>query len=139
MGNKMVTAADASPEEQYRWLMLGEKYWIHGVDEQGNEIEEEYGNQISYTLKYKPDSIDYKHFRDMLFKYQSQVRACSVMPQIDATAFEYQPEEPVTKAKYEEIARMIGKELAEDIGREHVDCGTGGCPIDFDEIIEKAK
>ena len=33
-----------------------------------------------------------------------------------------------------DISRSIAKAMAEDIGREHVDCGTpGGCPIDFDE------
>ena len=38
------------------------------------------------------------------------------------------------KAKYEEISRAIAHAMSEDIGREHVDCGTpGGCPIDFDE------
>ena len=58
------------------------------------------------------------------------------MPQIDATAFEYQPEQPVTKAEYESISRAIEKELVEDIGKEHVDCDVGACPVDFD-IREK--
>ncbi|NJO64675.1 MAG: hypothetical protein HC836_43015, partial [Richelia sp. RM2_1_2] len=71
MDGKMVTAGEATPEEQYKWLMLGEKYWIHGVDEHGAPLDEQYGNQISYTLKYKPDLVDFKHFRDMLMKYQS--------------------------------------------------------------------
>lgn len=133
MDGKMVTAGEATPEEQYKWLMLGEKYWIHGVDHSGNVNEESYGNQISYTLKYKPDLVDYKHFKDMLLKYQSKVRACSVMPQSDTSAYEYSPEQAVTKAEYEAIAHAIQKAMAEDIGRDHIDCGTGGCPIDFDE------
>ena len=132
MGDKMVTAGEATPEEQYKWLMLGEKYWINGVDENNDPKKETYGNQISYTLKYKPTEIDYKHFRDMLVQYQSQIRACSVMPQIDVAAFEYQPEEAITKASYEEMSRAIGRKMAEDIGKEHVDCDNGACPVDFD-------
>ena len=93
------------------------------------------GNQISYTLKYVPEIVDYKHFKDMIKQHQSTVRACSVMPQADISAYEYQPEEAVSKFKYEEISRAIAVAMTEDIGREHVDCGVapGGCPIDFDE------
>ena len=131
---KLVTAAEATPEEQYQWLMLGEKYYIHGTDKNGNPAKYNIGNQISYTLKYSPEEVDYKNFRDMLAKYQSQIRCCSVMPQSDIAAYEYQPEEPVTKAKYEEISYAIRAELEEDIGREHVDCEAGACPIDFNEL-----
>lgn len=138
--SKLVTAAEATPEEQYKWLMLGEKYYINGTDEEGNAFQErQIGNQISYTLKYLPDEVDYKSFRDLLVKYQSQIRACSVMPQDDAAAYEYQPEEPVTKAKYEEISHAIKAALEEDIGREHVDCDNGACPIDFSEGAKEAQ
>jgi hypothetical protein len=136
---KLVTAAEATPEEQYQWLMLGEKYYIHGTDAEGNLItDRNIGNQISYTLKYSPEAVDYKDFRDMLAKYQSQIRCCSVMPQSDIAAYEYQPEEPVTKAKYEEISHAIRAALEEDIGREHVDCDGGACPIDFNELQKVA-
>ena len=132
MGDALVTAGQATPEEQYTWLMLGEKYWIRGVDEAGEPVEENYGNQISYTLKYVPENVDYKHFRDMLVKYQSQIRCCAVMPQEDISAYEYQPEEAVTKAEYEKIANSIREILEEDIGSEHVGCDAGGCPVDFE-------
>ena len=131
MDGHMVTAGEASPEEQYQWLMLGEKYWIHGVDEEGEPIEESYGNQISYTLKYQPDTVDFKHFREMLNRYQSQIRCCSVMPQADTSAYEYQPEQSVTKAEYEGISHAIQQAMEEDISREHVGCDNGACPIDF--------
>lgn len=131
MDGHMVTAGEATPEEQYKWLMLGEKYWIRGVDENGELAEEDYGNQISYTLKYQPDLIDFKHFREMLNKYQGQIRCCSVMPQADSSAHEYQPEQSVTKAEYEGIAHAIQQAMEEDISREHVDCAGGACPIDF--------
>ena len=131
MEDKMVTAGVASPEDQYKWLMLGEKYWIHGTDEEGEPVPESYGNQISYTLKYVPDSVDFKHFRDMLSEYQKQIRCCSVMPQTDSSAYEYQPEQSVTKAEYEAFSHAIQSAMEEDIGKEHVDCDNGVCPVDF--------
>jgi hypothetical protein len=133
MGDALVLAGDATPEEQYRWLMLGEKYWLVGVDDKNEPVPETYSGQISYTLKFKPEEVDYKHFREMLIKYQSQVKCCSVMPQVNNVAYEYLPEEAITKAQYEEVAFSIQKILSEDIGREHIDCETGACPIDFIE------
>lgn len=138
LGDKMVTAGEATPEEQYKWLMLGEKYWINGVDKDGKLRTEDYGNQISYTLKYNPSIVDYKSFKDMMVQYQGQIRCCAVMPQIDAGAYEYQPEEAVTKSQYEAISREISRTMAEDIGKEHVDCDNGACPVDF-EIGDKQK
>lgn len=131
MGDKMVTAGDATPEEQYTWLMLGEKYWIDGLDENGNQRNKTDGNQISYTLKYQPDLVDYKSFKELFVDYQQKIKCCSVMPQIDSGAFEYQPEESINKAQYEEMSRAVGRVVAEDIGKEHVDCDTGACPVDF--------
>lgn len=160
MGNKLVTAAEATPEEQFKWLMLGEKYWIHGTDENGVPVEESYGNQISYTLKYQPDVVDYDHFKKMILKYQSQVRCCSVMPQTDTSSYEYQPEQPISEAEFAEIRdrvlhiqqinsqfnevtdgqwskvtsedqTFILTQLKEEVGREHVNCDSGACPVDF--------
>lgn len=133
MGDAMVLAGDATPEEQYCWLMLGEKYWLIGVDEDGSPVSDTYSGQISYTLKFKPEQVDFKTFKDMLIRYQSRVKACSVMPQVNNVAYEYLPEEAITKARYEEVAFNIQKTLSEDIGREHLDCAAGGCPIDFVE------
>lgn len=130
MGDKLVLAGDATPEEQYRWLMLGEKYWLIGVDEAGVPVSETYSGQISYTLKFKPEEVDYKYFREMLIRFQSQVKCCSVMPQVNNVAYEYLPEEAITKARYEEVAFQIQRALSEDIGREHLDCANGACPID---------
>jgi hypothetical protein len=124
MEDKLVTAAEATPEEQYRWLQLGEKHWIIGNGE-------DRGNQISYTLKYDPDIVDAKQFGDMIRKYQRTVRCCSVMPQEDKSSFEYLPEEGVDKVRYEELSRAIQKVLEEDIAKEHIDCENGACPIDF--------
>lgn len=132
MGKHLITAAEATPEEQYQYLRLLEKYWIIGVEEDGVTPLEDRGNQVSYTLKYKPSIVDYAEFRRTILEGQSSVRCCSVMPQVDGTAYEYQPEEPVNTHEYEMILKAINDIGAqEDIGLEHVDCGGGACPIDF--------
>ena len=131
LGDKLVTAAEATPEEQYKWLMLGEKYWIRGVTEDGEPLSKDTGNQISYTLKYDPEKVSYRAFSKTLRKYQSKVKCCSIMPQEKISSYEYLPEEPVTKADYEEISRNIKNRLEEDVDKTHVDCANGACPIDF--------
>lgn len=133
MGDKLVTAAEATPEEQYQYLRLMEKYWITGVEEDGVTPLEERGNQVSYTLKYDPKVVSFEDFKRTLLEGQSTIRCCSVMPQADTTAYEYQPEQPVTKHEFEMILAAIkdSEEVKEDIGFEHVDCSTGACPVDF--------
>jgi len=133
MGDKLVTAAEATPEEQYQYLRLLEKYWITGVAEDGVTPLRETGNQVSYTLKYLPASVSFEEFKRTLLEGQSTIRCCSVMPQGDTSAYEYQPEQPVTKAEFELIAAAIQADVKEDIGFEHVDCSTGACPTSFNE------
>jgi adenosylcobalamin-dependent ribonucleoside-triphosphate reductase len=135
MGDRLVTAAQASPEQQYKWLMLLEKYWIHGTDDVGRPLVRNTGNQVSYTLKYKPSIIDFKSFCDMIRKYQSKIRCCSVMPQVDLddTAYEYQPEQQVTIEDYHAYVTNIKQEIEEDLDRQHLDCSTGACPVDFNK------
>ncbi len=130
MGDKLVTAAEATPEEQYKWLMLLEKYWIVGVDEQGQAMEDT-GNQVSYTLKYNPKVVTYEQFTEMVTKYQALIKCCSVMPQQDMTAYEYQPEQPVTISEFMRVIDEIEKDesLFEDIDYEHLKCESGACPI----------
>jgi adenosylcobalamin-dependent ribonucleoside-triphosphate reductase len=134
MGDKLVTAAEATPEQQYKWLMLLEKYWIRGVDISGKPLPQDNGNQVSYTLKYNPEVVSYKDYKEMVIKYQSEVKCCSVMPQQDSTAYEYQPEQPVTNSEFmrvlKEIERNTGEiEVIEDIDYEHLKCESGACPI----------
>jgi len=119
----ILTASEATPAEQYRWVELGEKYWIGA----------ERGNQISYTLKYDPNKVSYIDFKNTIQEYQRRVRCCAVMPQIDTTAFEYQPEEAVTIAEFQAARQAIKDAVAEDIGQEHVECEGGACPIDFND------
>lgn len=131
MEDQLITAAEATPEEQYKWLTLGEKYWIRGVDEEGEPLKEDTGNQISYTLKYDPKKVDFKLFSKTLKLNQQMIKCCSVMPQEDRSSYEYLPEESVTKAEYENVIRKIRSSMEEDIGQEHVDCENGACPIEF--------
>jgi len=130
MNGELVTAGEATPEEQYKWLMLLEKYWIVGIDADGKPLEDT-GNQVSYTLKYDPKIVSYKGFTDMVRKYQGEVKCCSVMPQQDTTAYEYQPEQPVTSSVFMRVLNEIEKDenLAEDIDYEHLKCESGACPI----------
>lgn len=133
MGDKLVTAPEATPEEQYQYLRLLEKYWIRGVDVDGVPLPET-GNQVSYTLKYDPTKVTYEEFKRTMQDGQASVRCCSVMPSIDASAYEYQPEQPVSAQEYLAIVAAIKNPgIKEDIGFEHVDCGNGGCPVSFDE------
>lgn len=130
MNGELVTAGEATPEEQYKWLMLLEKYWIVGVDENNKPLEDT-GNQVSYTLKYDPTKITFKKYAEMVRKYQGLVKCCSVMPQQDATAYEYQPEQPVTISEFMRVLDEIEKDesLFEDIDYVHLQCESGACPI----------
>jgi adenosylcobalamin-dependent ribonucleoside-triphosphate reductase len=132
-GEWVTTAAEATPEEQYEFLRLLEKYWIVGVEKDGKTPLADTGNQVSYTLKYDPKVVDFDSFIKTLIDGQFSIRCCSVMPQADTTAYEYQPEEPLTKEQYDALVASIATndDVKEDIGFEHVDCGTAGCPIDF--------
>jgi ribonucleoside-triphosphate reductase (formate) len=131
MGDKLITASEATPEEQYKWLMLLEKYWLRGVDKNNEPLKPDTGNQVSYTLKYDPNKVTFKEYSDMLKKYQSLVKVCSVMPQQDVTAYEYQPEEPVTISEFMKVLDEIQKDetIMEDIDYEHLKCESGACPI----------
>ena len=51
MGKNLVTASEATPEEQYQYLMLLEKHWLG----EGNA-------QISYTMKVDKFKVDQQHF-----------------------------------------------------------------------------
>ena len=91
------------------------------------------GIVVHNTLKYLPKVTNRARFTEMMLEHMFEVRCVSVMPQTDATSFEYQPETPLSKGEYEHIVRGI-KDLGsveEDIGREHIDCASGACPITF--------
>lgn len=127
--HKLVTASEASPAEQFQWLKLMEKYWIRG------ELEVDTGNQISYTLKYRPDQVSFDEFSAMMLEHMPDVKCASVMPQVDTTAYEYQPEQGVKRAEFEMILAQINAtstdKMEESVDYEHLACEGGSCPIDF--------
>lgn len=133
-GEWVTTAGEATPEEQYQFIRLLEKYWIVGVEADGVTPLENTGNQISYTMKYDPKKVDFAEFLDTLMEGQFSIRCCSVMPQMDEdegnAAHEYLPEEPISHARFQELMAAIDAGR-EDIGFEHVDCASGACPVDF--------
>ncbi len=127
MGDKLVTAAEATPEEQYQYLRLLEKYWIRGVMEDGITPMPETGNQISYTLKYDPTKLNFNQFIKTLIDGQSTIRCCSVMPQSDTSAYEYQPEEKMTVSRYNQVMNEIQGAEDEDVALENLECAKGAC------------
>lgn len=134
MGEKLVTASEASMEDQFTWLMLLEKYWIVGIDKNGKPLADT-GNQVSYTLKYDPQNISFDEYKEVVMKYQPLIKTCSLMPKIDETAYEYQPEESVTSNDFMKVIREINEasngdeDLLEDINLEHLKCEGGACPL----------
>lgn len=122
MGERVVTAPEATPEEQYRWLELLEKYWI-GADQ---------GNQVSYTLKIYTDQHDLEGFRSMVASRQPHIRCCAVLPsrQDSDLGYEYLPEEEISAGRFTAItAKIHDDNVKEVIDWAHLQCASGACPI----------
>lgn len=130
MGDALVTITEATIHEQFKWLYLIEKYWIVGVNNDGTPREDR-GNQISATIKFKPDELSYQEFYNAVLEWQPKIKCASIMPQVDATAYEYQPEEPISKEYFDALVDHITSKKNEDVDLEHVSCAGGYCPIDF--------
>jgi hypothetical protein len=140
MGDQLVTADEATPEEQYKWIQLGEYFWLEGgqgaeyiAGKEARDGEPRHGNQISYTLKYDPEVVNLRQFSETILKFQQTVRCCSVLPQANGMAYEYLPEEPISEFEYYRLMDGIRDVLQEDVDKEHVDCSNGACPVDFNK------
>jgi hypothetical protein len=123
MGDNAVTATEVTPTDQFTWLRLLEKHWLGG---------EGCNNQISYTLKYEPSSVTYSQFAEMVLENQPFVRACSVMPNEDESAYVYLPEEHISKEEYDEMVTKIDRFEKEAVDLKRLDCENGACPVEFD-------
>ena len=122
MGEHLVTAPEATPDEQYHWLRLIERHWIGA----------ERGNQVSYTLKLYTDRVDLKAFRDIVRREQPRIRACAVLPSRPDSelGYEYLPEEEVTAEQFDAISGRIAEQAqAEGVDLAHLACANGVCPI----------
>lgn len=122
IGARLVTANEAAPEDQYRWLALLERHWIGA----------ERGNQVSYTLKIYTDRHDLSRFRDMVLAHQPGIRCCAVLPSRpdDALGYEYLPEEEVGEMDFAAlVAGIADPALHEAVDMAHLACASGVCPI----------
>jgi len=122
IGDRLVTAPDASPEDQYRWLAALERHWIGA----------EQGNQVSYTLKVFTDRHDLAAFRAMVLTHQPNIRCCAILPSRPdhALGYEYLPEEEVTAERFTAlVADIEDPALHEAVDMAHLACASGVCPI----------
>jgi ribonucleoside-triphosphate reductase (formate) len=122
MGERSVTASEASPTDQYQWLRLLEAHWIGA----------EQGNQVSYTLKIFTDRHDLEAFRAIVRTQQPLVRCCAVLPSRPdhELGYEYLPEEEVSAEAFEAIVEGIDAGvMLEAVDAVHLECAGGVCPI----------
>lgn len=122
MGEQVLTAPEATPEEQYRWLELLEKYWI-GTEQ---------GNQVSYTLKIYTDRHDLEDFRAIVARHQPKVRCCAILPSRAESdlGYEYLPEEDVSSARFAAITAAIKDDTVQEaVDWVHLQCAGGACPL----------
>ena len=122
LGERLVTAPEAAPEDQYRWLALLERHWIGA----------ERGNQVSYTLKLYTDRHDLEAFREMLLEHQPRIRCCAILPSRPdhALGYEYLPEEEVSPGRFAALVEGVrDPALHEAIDLAHLQCASGVCPI----------
>jgi adenosylcobalamin-dependent ribonucleoside-triphosphate reductase len=122
LGDRLVTAPEASPAEHYRWLELLERHWIGA----------ERGNQVSYTLKVFTDLHGIESFRQIVLAHQPRIRCCAVLPSRPdhALGYEYLPEEEVPEQRFSDIVAGIRDvALHEMIDLAHLQCAAGVCPV----------
>jgi len=122
MGDELVTASEATPQQHYRWLRLMERHWIGA----------EQGNQVSYTLKLFTDRHDLAAFREIVLAEQPEVRCCAVLPTRPdhELGYEYLPEEEVSAEHFAAMVAAINDpHIREEIDLAHLQCANGVCPI----------
>jgi hypothetical protein len=122
LGERSVTAGEATPTAQYRWLRLLERHWIGARQ----------GNQVSYTLKIYTDRHDLDSFRAIVREHQPLVRCCAVLPSRPdhALGYEYLPEEEISAEAFAAIVTAIDDvAMQEGVDLVHLQCASGVCPI----------
>ena len=122
LAGRLVTAPEASPEQQYHWLRLLERHWIGA----------EQGNQVSYTLKLYTDRHDLDGFRAIVLREQPEVRCCAILPTRPdhALGYEYLPEEDMPADAFSALVAVIdAAEAREAVDMVHLQCASGVCPI----------
>jgi hypothetical protein len=130
-GYKATTANNVSVEQHYRWLRLLEHFWLG----------EEYGAQVSYTLKYNPRKISYDEFMRVIAEHQPYIRCCTFATCSDddeilaetqelVENYGWVPEYPLTRQEYLEYTLRISVNEREEYDEASLNCETGFCAID---------
>lgn len=119
--DKLVTANDVSIEDQFKWVVLIEKFWFG---------DDKINNQVSYTLKYDQKTTSLDQYSAMILKWQQMVRCCSVMPFTDESAYSYLPEERIDHTKFNQLMALINRAKEEDYNESSIECSNGSCPIE---------
>jgi hypothetical protein len=122
LGDRSVTAGEAPPRDQYRWLRLLEQHWIGA----------EQGNQVSYTLKIFTDRHDLESFRTIVREQQPFVRCCAVLPSRPdhELGYEYLPEEEISAEDFAAIVAGLEPGFGQEaVDLAHLACPSGVCPI----------
>ncbi len=121
----LMIAPEASMQDQFTWLKILEKYWLNGGDDAAT-----YGNQVSYTLKYDRNEIDYSSYKLAILENMPEVRCCSVMPGNIEAEHEYLPEEPVSGEEYlRYLEELDNIKVEEDVDEKSLQCASGACPL----------
>jgi hypothetical protein len=121
LGDRVVLAGDMTLQQHYDWLMLLESDWLHNR-----------GNNVSYTTKFRPEDVPYENYFKHVLEKQPKVRTCSVMPQVDMSAYAYQPEERISREEYDTLVSKIQRLESEAYDKNALECEGGACPIEFD-------
>ena len=121
MEDKLVTAKEATPENQYKWLKLLEKYWLG----------ESQANNLSVTIKIDVTKHGLDSYRKIVLENQPEVKCCSILPikPDHLLGYEYLPEEEVTDEVYEACVKRISGHHEEGIDIETLFCEGGSCPL----------
>ena len=127
--DRISVATDWSLPQHFKWLQLLEKYYIRGVDENGKPNTKDTGNQVSYTAKYSPDKLSFDELRDYALSNWESVKCATVMPVMDVTAYEYQPEQPIGREEFDKITAGILEKKEQTITLDELQCASGACPI----------
>ncbi|MBC7637086.1 MAG: recombinase [Acetobacteraceae bacterium] len=122
IGDRAVTASDATPAQQFAWLRLLERHWIGA----------ERGNQVSYTLKFDTSRHSLAEFRAIVLENQPTIRCCAILPgnPDDLMGYEYLPEEDMTLDAFIAMVNSIEDPgLHEAVDTAHLQCASGACPM----------
>ncbi len=121
--DELVTASEATVDDQFDWLRLLETYWLG----------DRYGAQVSYTLKWNRADVTYEDYVATMREQLPKVRCVSVMTSDDWKVTEglygYSPEQPLPREEFDALVAKISGAATEEIDMDMLRCASGACPI----------